>query len=440
MRRLPLAVLVLLPLGCAGPALAADAVTYKGTLGTLPIILELAMPTAGGERPYARYAYLSKGTDIPLDGLPVTAGVLRLKEEAPCTQETCVPGEDGTVAAPPIGADWTLTQDGARLSGTWKDSKSGKTLPIRLERRAERTIDTSSLAPLQALLPQNGPGAAATPPLLTPEALPYDFLKLDWPRVAGEETKVGAVVMRMETDKRTGVAYPVVETLGGPDAGPVNAYLLQGRLQAELPSFSCRSQAYAGFGWWPFYPATSGSEDDASGTAEEGPDAPNVTLEHVSPRLIGFSESNSFWCGGAHPNNYTNHTMADAETGDGIVPETLLAGWVARGRDGTAVDPATYNNSDESLTLGPSDELVAYVRSRRVKLDEDTEASCGFDDFLADPYHFGVYVTQGDLVFTLRDLPHVIFACTEDLLTVPLADARPLLTEKAAGYFAVLDK
>jgi hypothetical protein len=44
------------------------------------------------------------------------------------------------------------------------------------------------------------------------------------------------------------------------------------------------------------------------------------------------------------------------------------------------------------------------------------------------------------MIFTLKNLPHVIFACGDDLVTVPLKDARPLLTDAGARYFAVLDR
>ena len=428
MRLLPFAALASASLGCAHPALA-DAVTYKGTLGKLPIILEITTPPEDGEGPVGRYAYMAKGTDIPLRGLPARPGTIRLQEEAPCIEKTCAVNEEGAVEEPPVGAEWTLTGSGGRLSGAWTDRITGKTLPIRLERRAARAIDTTTYAPLESLRPENSPVTAGNPRTLSPEALPYDFLKLDWPRKAGPETKVGAVVLRSETDERNGVEYPIVIALDGEDTGPINAYLRQGRLQAELPSFSCRSQAYAGFGWAEWHAETA-EDDDAN--------VPSVTIDHVSPRLIGLTEGGSFFCGGAHPDNFIDHKLADARTGAPIVPESLLAGFNAVGREGTPVDPAAYDNADASLTYAPSAELLAYVRTKRETFDDSTEAECGVDELIGS--NLGVYFTQDDLVFTLVALPHAIFACGDDLLKVPLAEARPLLTEDAAHYFAVLDE
>ena len=44
--------------------------------------------------------------------------------------------------------------------------------------------------------------------------------------------------------------------------------------------------------------------------------------------------------------------------------------------------------------------------------------------------NLGVYFTRDELVFNLKGLPHVSFACTDDLVKVPLKDARPLLTDE----------
>src|SRR5688572_23959171 len=58
---------------CFGAALAlsspalADAVTYRGTIGSIPIVVEFAteIDHAAGPR-FGRYFYESKGVDIPL--------------------------------------------------------------------------------------------------------------------------------------------------------------------------------------------------------------------------------------------------------------------------------------------------------------------------------------------------------------------------------------
>jgi hypothetical protein len=82
--------------------------------------------------------------------------------------------------------------------------------------------------------------------------------------------------------------------------------------------------------------------------------------------------------------------------------------------------------------------LIQFIAKNRVQFDDETEKECGYEDLIRS--NLAVYFTADDLVFTLQGLPNVIFACSDDLLTVPLKDARPLLTEAGAGYFEVLDR
>jgi hypothetical protein len=70
--------------------------------------------------------------------------------------------------------------------------------------------------------------------------------------------------------------------------------------------------------------------------------------------------------------------------------------------------------------------------------DVDFEAECGTDDLIGQ-YLAGSVKREGDelkLVFGLQGLPHVIQACGDDLLEVPVEEARPLLTEKFAELLA----
>ena len=48
------------------------------------------------------------------------------------------------------------------------------------------------------------------------------------------------------------------------------------------------------------------------------------------------------------------------------------------------------------------------------------------------------FVQPGTVVFSLGELPHVIFACGYDLYSAPIAELKPLLTEDAADYFPEL--
>ena len=424
-----IAAILIVSLFGAGDAHAAEAVTYAGSIGSLPIILELTSPGADGLRA-GRYAYLAKGGDIPLHGMKVrNPGTLQLSEEKPCTEKLCKTADGDVIDAAPIAAEWKLSTGGSgeRLSGTWRDKESGKMLPVTLVKKGKRAISDSETNLLDALDPGYAQAGTDQPTVLSKDSLPYDFLKMDRPLKQGVMIDLGDKSYRMDEDSRTGLSYPVVLSIGKVDPAPINRYLAQQRLQFALPAFSCMARAYLGFGW---------SGQDAEGTT--GYDGGgSVTVEYLTSRLIGLAESGSYWCGGAHPSNFGDHRLADARMGKAIVPETLLHGWIATNGDGTVVDPSTV--ADPSvLSLGPSENLIQFIVKNRDKFDDETEKECGFEDLIRS--YLAVYFTTDDLVFTLQGLPHVIFACTDDLLKLPLKDARPLLTDAGTGYLDILDR
>ena len=71
-----------------------------------------------------------------------------------------------------------------------------------------------------------------------------------------------------------------------------------------------------------------------------------------------------------------------------------------------------------------------------VRIARRFDAECGVNDLVRS--NLGVYFTQTEMIFTLKDLPHVIFACTSDLVKIPLKDARPFLTDEGAKTLGLL--
>ena len=409
-------------------SLAAEAVTYKGTIGKSPIILELAEANESGEF-VGRYAYLSKGGDIPLHGTTNVDGSLAIREEAPCTKELCRDARNEIVEKPPIGAEWILREsdDEQQLTGSWKDIKTGKTLALIFTLVESRELPEGDGEVTLYSLDPSSVARIDDHSLITKTDLPYDFLKMDVPLKKGAEIKYGDGVYRLDMDPRVEVEFPTIVKIGNADIAPINAYLHQQRLQFSFNSFYCLSKAYLGMDW-----SGSGGE---GGMGYDGP--PSVGVHLLTPRLLGLSEGGSFYCGGAYPDNFSRDQLADVKTGKPLEPESLLKGWIARDADGKIIDPSTVEDKSE-LRYGPSDELIKYVNDNRDRSDASREEECGLTDLVTS--NLGVYFTQTDMVFTLKNLPHVIFACGDDLVTVPLKDARPLLTDAGAGYFAVLDR
>lgn len=413
--RIALAISVL----AATPALAVEAVTYKGTIGKIPVIVEMAEDTEG-DTFVARYAYMSKGTDIPLHGKTDDDGKLTIEEEAPCDAKICKSAAGDVLEVPPIGADWVLTseKDGQHLKGTWKDRKSGKSLSISLDRVAARPLDDGRTGENIDDLDPSGVRNSRQDPRVTPKLLPYDFLKLDHPVKQGSETALDGATIRMDTDPFTATSYPTIVKLPGADVTAVNTYLRQQWLQLQFNPYYCKSKLYLGYGWF------GNPSEGGNGFWDDGP---NVTIDYLSTRLIGLSESGSFDCGGAYPNHFIDYHFADVQTGKPLEAERLIKGFVLQDFDGQELDAAKAAETDY-VKYGPNAELIKFINDRRDKSDASLETDCGMSDLVRT--NLGVVFTKDELVFNLKNLPHVIFACGNDLVRVPMKDARPLLNDE----------
>ncbi|MBX9455057.1 MAG: hypothetical protein KL863_02935 [Rhizobium sp.] len=420
-----LAAMLAISILAATPAFGIEATTYKGTIGKIAIIVEMS-DVSDADRFFARYAYMSRGADIPLHGRINDDGSLAIEEEAPC-DPSCRNTDGDIVEDPPIGADWTLARQdrtGAQLKGMWTDRKSGKSLVVTLERVGTRTLGDGAET-LDALDPVNVI-AGWTSRKITPALLPYDFLKLDYPVKRGPETTFQGATIRLDTDPRTETSYPVIVTLPGTATGAINGYLQQQWLQFQFNPYYCKSTAYLGFGW-------SGSGGQGTTGLDGGSSA---EIEYLTDRLLGLVENGSSYCGGAHPNHFENRHFADVRTGEPIEAERLLKGWVPKNPDGQDMDPAMVVD-ENNQRYGPNADLVAFINARRDTSDASIATDCGMSDLVAS--NLGVYFTRNELVFNLRNLPHVIFACTGDLLRIPLREAKPLLTEDGVRYLGLGD-
>ena len=102
-----------------------------------------------------------------------------------------------------------------------------------------------------------------------------------------------------------------------------------------------------------------------------------------------------------------------------------------------AVDQAAARAAPQDYMWQAGQPLIDYVRANRSTSDAERDEECGIDELIGT--HLGVRFESGDrVVFMLEDLPHVIFACSDDLLTVKLADIPQLLAPTAHHYFPAL--
>jgi len=395
-------------LAVANPALA-EPVTYKGKLGKTGIVVELTDdPATSGDKAIAgRYLYLSQGADIPLQAKSHKGSALELAEEEAC-KDQCEQGKPG-----PVGAIWKLSAsaDGKTLEGSWVGKK---TLPVKLERVAGRTIDGEApKTPLDLYNYTDQTFVVEANPV-TIKTSPYDYLRLDVALTAGEKQGWADASYHDVTDPRTQFARPrIVELAGGVAPDAANAVLHARHWRDSLAALGCKALQYGGFQEYGPMPGAGDGLGDYDGTISE------VTA--LTPRLMSWRESGSVFCGGAHPYNYSEAYTIDVRNGQYFGLQDMFK---------DVVDGAP----------GPS--LVAFVKETRKKstdqVDIAFEAECGTDDLIAQ-YLAGSTKREGDslkLVFGLQGLPHAIQACGDDLLELPVADAEQLLTPGFAELLA----
>ena len=402
-------------LGLAAAALA-EPVTYAGKIGQTDIVVEFTSDPAAPDGPLAgRYFYRSKGVDIPLQARPLKGRRFELAEEEACGAEKCGEGQ-----AAPVAAIWRLASadKGKTLEGTWNGKK---TRPLKLTRIAEREqTEPPASSPLD-LYDFSDTTFSGNDAPITMEASPYDYLRLDFATTnlapKAEDPKTGEKIgwpdatYRYVVDPRTRFATPrIVELSGGASIEAANALLENRHRHASLAALNCAALRYAGF-------HESGPIDSMDDGSLGGFEDSTSQVSSLTSQLMSWRESGSLFCGGAHPTNYSEAYVMDVRRGVLLGLQDMFSDTV----DGKP---------------GPS--LVAFVAKTRKKPTDQTqidfEAECGTDDLITE-YLAASLWREGDkqfLVFGLQGLPHVIQACSDDVLTLPVSEVHDLFKPEFA--------
>ena len=421
---------LLLPALCLATPALADAVTYKGAIGKIPVVVEFTAPPANAAKPFAgRYFYPNKGIDIPLDALSISKGKLKLAEEEVCT-DTCVADENGKITGFKQGAVWDLAlgRDNT-LTGKW--TYKGRTQPVTLAYVGARPLpEDSEISPMG--LAAISQGIAYRDVAISEDATPYDYLRMQTDLKAGKTQDFDGSAVKYLTDPRTKFAFPTIASLAdGSSPTVANTALEQRHWAMNTDALNCEGQQYAGLGWFDMMPDMAGS---LGGYPDE-----TVEVSYLSPTLMSWTESGSLFCGGAHPDNHVEAYTIDVKTGQPLDLSHILKGWVAHEFDGKFVPPEEARTRPSDVVWGPDADLTAFVKAH-LKPQGDPDAldeSCGVDDLLAN--NLAVRFDKGDkLTFTLSALPNVIAACWTDLYSAPVADLKDLLAPEAKDYFPTL--
>ena len=418
----------------ASPSFALDAITYRGTLGGNDIVVELTDPAAGD--PVGRYSYMSQGGDIPLNALEEVDGYIGLLEEAPCTETTCVMDDDSVISDTPIGAVWILqaSPDGT-LTGTWREEgKTSKTLQIALTEIGRRTLpENIELSPYglynsaQALSYPDSVSFAAT-------TVPYEFAKMDVALQEGPVETLAGSSYRYVIDPRSKFPFPrIVSLADGSSPDAANAALANQHAQINYYAFDCLAMVYGGFG------GRGDMLGMGAGTLGDF-EYESITVAYLSPTLMGWTEGGSTFCQGAYPNNHYDSYIIDVKTGGTFAMGRVFKHWTAvtnyDDRD-APIDQAEALANPDRYGWEAGQPLIDYVIANRTRRNEPNDGDCVIDELITT--NLGMRFAPGDrVIFSLVGLPHVIFACGDDLLAVKLADIPELLTPEAKDYFPSL--
>lgn len=341
MKCLPLS-LVSLSLLCAAPAFAErPSGVFTGTLGKSKIV-------ACFDERAAAYYYVRIGVDIPL--LRDKSG--RWKEQADDGKST------GT---------WRLTEvEAEALGGTWTSPDGKRSFPIRLQVAPAPTDGDES---------RSGRDASCQSPA-------YNAPRLaDSARTPGKPETKGWLTVRRFTMGNNDVTG--LEIVGGPELAPLKQAVEKLNRELFAGYFDCLS----------FARESSSPNPEYSG---------GVSVEGVTQHFVVIQHSVGYWCGGAHPDGFTNYLVFERKAGQPV----NLEDWLQEPLD--AVGRRYWKNDDQ-----------------------------GCSDVLTDDTSFVVRPGADGLTFQPQ-LPHAIDACAAEV-TVPYGKLSGKLTpagKRAAAEFA----
>ncbi|WP_291429278.1 hypothetical protein [Deinococcus sp.] len=283
----------------------ARTATYRGTLGTLPIALQLTPGRFG-----SRYFYERRSLDIFLEEFR-SGEQLILQESV---------GQTLSSNSVTTGC-FTLSPVQGGLKGTWQ-APGGRAAPVTLKAVNALT------------LPLNLPSSPGLQRLRRDDPLAFLKLNRPWVRTASSVR-----------EPLSGLHYPRVPGA----SAPLNAALQDRLLKNAVSALDCRSML----------PPDRQSSDDAGYQLQAA-----VTLQR--PHLLSLREDVYYECGGAHPDYYSVGLILDRATGREVNPatiwptltasrqETLYLSGVRRQVEASCLDVLTQSSLDFTANLTPA--------------------------------------------------------------------------------------
>jgi hypothetical protein len=300
--------LLLLGLFCSGLSAAEINQVYTGTLGKMPIVLELQLDNPGEVS--GRYFYTQYHRDLALGGT-LEGDRLSLDEGQDDYQNTPRP-------------KLNLTRDGvAGWKGQWLGPK-GKALEVRLS--------SAQLPPVPA-------GADPFWARLR-DRYPYEYLRLlQLPLADGKhQTFMGDELKWLREPESNITFFEILSGYSADQLARINP-VLRARLWREVISYHECMLNSSRFG--------------------EGDFEQTVTPTFFSPAVVSVSVFTSFFCGGAHPDFGDEPLNLNVETGKALTLEDVL--WLGEGQ------PFHYDRPDDGSEAAAGDVTFDTYSSYREK-------------------------------------------------------------------------
>lgn len=150
----------------------------------------------------------------------------------------------------------------------------------------------------------------------------------------------------------------------------------------------------------------------------------------ITARWLGIRRSGSSYCGGAHPNHSITLAVYDRDSGAEVDPsQWFKPGALAFYDWESEIDPKPAKRPVAGLSAALGKALRAYWPV------QDEASECGLlEEFGGTSWDIGL--TREGPVF-VPQLPHVMFACTEEIV-IPWKEARPFLSKEGRAVMASL--
>lgn len=293
----------------------------------------------------------------------------------------------------PSGAVWTISIAGDRLTGVWRNGAGRQA--IRLAAQAVVYPEYGSSCESEAFLGPVLTGGTVQSSRASLNGTAYTVLEYTGPQRSGL-AEYGVTAFQLDPVR--------------PGDRAINR-----TLAAAIPDGTARHEAGQ---------CLAGSLSWSSGLGDYGKSL-QPTL--ITPRWLGVSFTGSSFCGGAHPNHFITAQVFDRNSGAQVDP----AVWF---KPGALTFYDWEHEPGEMRPIAGLSKALAQALLKRLPPHEEGD-ECG--SIVGEgQFTWNIGLTREGPVF-VPQLPHVIFACTEEV-TLPWKDARPFLSAEGRAVMESL--